>query len=496
MPAKTRTNIKAIFAAGVVALQLLGCHDAVAPIQSSAITVSVKLAGVYPFEGFEIRVDDRPLTLLKTQPGLVVRGLSSGRHTVALVGLAPNCTSDAANPVTVETSSAGLSAVEFRVTCVATTGLIAIAASVSGYDRPLWFQARVDSTGLGPAVRGNLTTVLYGHFAGGPHIVTLSGIPVYCEPSGELSTAVNVKTGAVTQDTALASFSIHCEPPELGADTAASIAFDRSGYIMVVRESGGVPVALADGERPSWSPDGKLIAFERTMGCDEFGCDRDLWLVTPAGDNQRRIPKGEYYDDYDPALNPSATKIAFIRFEPGPDMTYLVTSDLDGGSLQFLSVWSPVSTPSWSPDGTQMLFVCWRDSEDLCLINSDKKCNVYSERCDLSEEHITTGPGDESDPAWSRDGYRIAFTLACGGLQQACPFGVLPTEPYIAVIDLHTREITRIVPGHDPAWSPDGSQLVFVGNAGSPGLRIYNFADGSVRQLTSNAADRSPSWRE
>jgi Tol biopolymer transport system component len=52
------------------------------------------------------------------------------------------------------------------------------------------------------------------------------------------------------------------------------------------------------------------------------------------------------------------------------------------------------------------------------------------------------------------------------------------------------------VAGHDPAWSPDGSQLVFVGNASSPGLRVYNFADGSVRQLTNNPLDSSPSWRE
>jgi Tol biopolymer transport system component len=344
-------------------------------------------------------------------------------------------------------------------------------------------------------VRGNLTTVLDG-FAGGAHVVELSGIPTFCAPTGELSTSVNVKTGAVAQDTALADFRIDCGvPPGAGVDTAAAIAFDRSGYIMVVRESGASPVAVTEGERPSWSPDGKLIAFQRKKGCDEFGCYRDLWLVTPAGDSLRRIPNGEYDDDYDPALSPSALKIAFMRFVPGPDMTYLALSDLDGGSLQFLSIWSPVGTPSWSPDGTRMVFACWRNTQDLCLISSDRRCHFSSDRCDLSEEHITTGSGDELDPAWSRDGHRIAFTLACSDGGYACPIGAQPTEPYIAVIDLYTREVTRVAAGHDPAWSPDGSQLVFVGNASSPGLRVYSFADGSVRPLTSNAADRSPSWR-
>src|SRR4029078_13658256 len=122
-----RTDVTRTFAAGVVALLILGCQDSVSPTQSAAISVTVKLAGVYPLDGFAITVDDRPMTLLKTEASLVVRGLASGKHTVALVALAPNCTSDAANPVTVETSSADVSAVEFRVRCIATTGSIAVA---------------------------------------------------------------------------------------------------------------------------------------------------------------------------------------------------------------------------------------------------------------------------------------------------------------------------------------------------------------------------------
>lgn len=493
-----RSEVTRIFAACVLVLQVSACKDAVAPTNSAAISVSVKLAGVYPLAGFAITVDDRPMTLLKSEPSLVVRGLASGKHTVALVGLAQNCTSDAANPVIVQTSSADLSPVEFRVSCVATTGLIAVAVSVSGYARPLWFQPQVDSLADGPFVRGNLTTVLWGSFARGAHVVTLSGIPAFCEPTGELSTSVVVKTGEVVQDTALATFKIHCgEPPEPGVDTAAAIAFDRGGYIMVVRESGGFPVTLTEGERPSWSLDGTLIAFQRRMSCDEFsGCDNDLWLVRPTGDSLRTIMGGEYYDDYDPALSPNATKIAFIRFVPGPDMSYLAVSDLDGSSVQFLSIWSPVSTPAWSPNGAQMVFVCWRNSRDLCRINSDKRCYFFADRCDLSEDHITTGAGDELDPAWSPDGRRIAFTLACGGLENVCPLGVTAKEPYLALIDLSTREVTRLVAGHDPAWSPDGSQLVFVGNASAPGLHVYNFGNGSVRQLTSNPLDTSPSWRE
>lgn len=484
----------------MVALQILGCKDSVSPPQSAAISVTVHVAGLYPFDGFQIQVDGRAMTLLKSEASLVVRGLSLGSHTVSVVGLPSTCHSDGANPATVQTSSADLSAVEFHVSCFTTDGAIALAVTLTGYSRQLWFKAQVDSSVSNAAVRGNATTVLFGTFPGGPHVIRLSGIPTFCEPAGEQSTSVDVKTGTVTQDTALANFSIHCNPPEPGADTAASIVFERGGYVMLVRESGGSPVALTEGTSPAWSPDGELIAFHKSNCYVNQGCERDLWLTTPGGSSQWPVTVDPNFDDYDAAFSPNANSIAFIRFWLGPDQSYLVVSDLQGGSLKILSIWNPVYTPSWSPDGAQIAFVCegvvWSGSLDICLVHTDKGCDSYfPSRCNLPLTPLTTRLGDELDPAWSPDGGRIAFTLACG-FQSVCPDSITTAEPYIAVIDLVTREVTRLVAGHDPAWSPDGSHLVFVGNASSPGLRVYKFADGSVRQLTDNPADKSPSWRQ
>lgn len=53
---------------------------------------------------------------------------------------------------------------------------------------------------------------------------------------------------------------------------------------------------------------------------------------------------------------------------------------------------------------------------------------------------------------------------------------------------------TRLEPGHRPAWSPDGTRLVFVGEADSPGLYVVN-ADGSgLVRITDDPADTAPSW--
>jgi Tol biopolymer transport system component len=376
-----------------------------------------------------------------------------------------------------------------------------------GSDAPIWFQAEVDTLSSRESVRGNATTVFPSSFSGGTHVVKLSAVPSFCAPTSDLRASVEVKTGAVLQDTAVATFSLQCEPLELAADSAASIVFERSGHVMTVEESGGSAGTLTIGESPAWSSDGKLISFQR-LNCDpSYGCEHDLWLMSPDGSNQRTVSRDENYDDFDAALSPSGAEIAFVRFVPGPDQTYLAVSSLDGSSVKLLSMWYPYSTPSWSPNASHIAFVCQGNpgaSLALCLASTDTFCTTYfSNRCNWpAPVPITTSVGDELDPAWSPDGRRIAFTLACvGGLgnvppsQVPCPAGVTIGEPYIAVIDVATREMTRLVPGHDPTWSADGSRLVFVGNTSSPGLRVYSFSDGSVRQVTDNPLDASPSWR-
>jgi Tol biopolymer transport system component len=438
------------------------------------------------------------MTLPKTEPSVVVRGLPAGEHTVSLVALPTTCSIEGANPVTVQTATADLASVRFDVNCVATSGAIAVAVSVAGYEKQLWFQARVDSSGTPTQVKGNATTLILGTFPGGPHEVTLSEIPTFCEPAGELAAAVEVKTGGTAPDTALASFNLTCTPPEIGADTTPSIVFERDRYIMVVSDSGSSPpVALSEGESPAWAPDGKSIAFQR-LKCQPYGvCDYDLWLMGASGENERPAIEDPNFDDRDAAFGPGADRLSFIRIWLGPDQSYLVTSDLHGGAVGILSIWNPVSTPAWSPDGSRIVYVCvvdWPGHTHLCQADPGRPCDSYfSNRCSLPVVQILNYPTDVEHPAWRPDGKRIAFTIGC---TRYCGIDNPDAGTYIGVMDVATRAITRIVPGHDPAWSPDGSRLVFAGNASSPGISVYDFRDGSVRKLTSNPADRSPSWRE
>ena len=73
---------------------------------------------------------------------------------------------------------------------------------------------------------------------------------------------------------------------------------------------------------------------------------------------------------------------------------------------------------------------------------------------------LTDGPGSKSDPDWSPDGRKIAFSVD-------------GREDYIAVIDVDGRNRKKLEDRTKyPSWSPDGREITFVSSI-DEGNEIY-----------------------
>lgn len=100
---------------------------------------------------------------------------------------------------------------------------------------------------------------------------------------------------------------------------------------------------------------------------------------------------------------------------------------------------------------------------------------------------LTKDLGDVNEPAWHRDGRRLAFVVTANGA------GALK------LFDVEPAKITAVGDGQNdrgPAWSPDGKQLLFTSDRNGGAELFVMDADGShVVNLTNHPGwDADPAW--
>jgi len=218
-------------------------------------------------------------------------------------------------------------------------------------------------------------------------------------------------------------------------------AFSRDGNQVAFSSSGkrpdgdGIYTVLIGGERPLrltsdsrdccpvWSPDGRAVAFARSLG------DR-----TESG-----VRQGGYSIYTVPALGGT------------PRMVY-------SNSIDFPEHIGYEPTFTWSPDGTQLAISAVSPSlgrPAITLLSLE----------DLSLHPITAPPREFSDwgPAFSSDGKSVAFLRSSGP-------GLVEDLYVVPATGGEARRLTfdnRMIAG-PPAWSPDGRDIVFASARAGP----------------------------
>ena len=105
-------------------------------------------------------------------------------------------------------------------------------------------------------------------------------------------------------------------------------------------------------------------------------------------------------DELTPSYSPDGTRIVFASTRSGSEELWIANGDGTSPRQVTRTGGAMCSSPQWSPDGSTILFHSTRDgSADLYLLDPGS----------LGVRRLTTDPSDEIQPTWSRDGRWIFF---------------------------------------------------------------------------------------
>lgn len=251
-----------------------------------------------------------------------------------------------------------------------------------------------------------------------------------------------------------------------------------SGFVKLTRSSQTVDFF------PVWSPDGSQIAcFSGVLdSSDNVGgpwvwSDWGIFVMDADGSNRFRV--ATRLEAQGIAWSPSGNEIVFATSRGGIGIT-----GLEGDDLRFLvpeeAEWDkPSGWPSYSPDGTRILFGRLVPSEPE--IHPGYLYQVFVMDADgTNVTKLSSGYGSDHEPAWSPDGHRIAFSSYRDG------------QGHIYVMNADGSNVVRLTDdtGEDscPAWSPDGSRIAFISTYDYKSEVYVMNSDGSnVVRLTKNS---------
>lgn len=294
--------------------------------------------------------------------------------------------------------------------------------------------------------------------------------------------------------------------PTFSPDATAIAFTSEAGGISLVPTLGGpARKVTANGQRPQFSPDGKLIAFwdgDLSGSCLEIPSVSRIYVVASAGGEPRQLQPNFVAAAY-PVWSPDGEHLLFFGnrdnrkpleetvdwwvtpLSAGPAVK---TGALDATRRAKLSgdfqLYPWALLPSvWQIDNGALLFSArYGDTRNLWQLQiSPKLFTVIG-----TPQRLTSGAAREEMPSGAREsGGTVRLVLT--SVSDSLSIWSLPIDPNQGRVRGELRRLTYqdATGGFHPALSPDGNKMVWVsGRSGAQEIWIRNLKTGEEFALT------------
>lgn len=264
------------------------------------------------------------------------------------------------------------------------------------------------------------------------------------------------------------------------------IAFAMKGSIWRLKLGEATAYELANDpgydSQPAWSPDAKWIAYTSDLN-EEI----HLKLLNLADGSVRQLTSGNSIN-VEPEWSPNGTRLAYVSTWPNgnyniyvlpihngqPGQPQMITADFElKPPTVYYGKWALHIHPTWTRDGRELIFVSNRDNKH----GSGGFYRMQAEPGAPMRRFYYEETTWKARPTLSPDGAKLIYSSYLG--RQWQQLWAMPPKGG-DVFPLTYGDFDRTT----PRWSPDGTRIAFISNqTGDTSLWLFHWFGGRLEEI-------------